>query len=1051
MMKPRVVLVLPLICAFFLQAATQTQDESILARQNDESARSLDERQHALTILLAAARQARDFDPIRAARFLNRAARLQVRLNSSRDALANYEDALALLNGSPDFTNSIDALNGIATIYSQKSQCSEAQKFIDRAISLSDQHQSPGGRAEALLALSDCQNRTDRNRAVQTAQEALQLWQSIGDRRGVARAYTMLSDFQIVQNNLIDATKSNEAALAIWRELDVPDEQAGSFINLGFIEYRKGAWQSCMSFLTQAQALLDEKSESFRMGQINAGISEAFIESGMPEAGLIKAKEALEYYRLAEDPRGIAASWWDIGKAYYFLGNNADAIAALEQAKKDAEAIKDPWTTASCHDFLGRTYAAMGDQESAREHLETALSLFTGLGNSREAARVQALMGRVCQEQGKVELALASFRSALTTFERIADRVNESAALYALGRLELNLNNLDIAEDYLRRSIDATENIRRSSSSGDLMAAFSATVHERYQSYIECQMRKHQAHPDQGLAVRAFETSEQSRARSLTELLRATQTTLVPGDDPQLAKQEKSLLQMLRVKEDAKVALLSKPYKKEDLTALESELSALEREYGQLNETIKARFPAYARIAKPTGLSLKQIQEQLFSDDQTTLLEFSLGPQKSYVWVVTRTEFSSYELPAEGEIEATVRKLYSSLTRREPANAQATESGPKLSSQISELSKTLLGPFADKLKSNRLLIVADGPLQHIPFQTLTVPIDKTQPGTGLEERALILDHEIVYQPSASALLLFQGESANRQPTGNTVAILADPVFEVDDARVKTKVGGVASPDSPGKHEVSKVLRDVGLDGQTIPRLFASRSEADAIMKAVPWFTGYKALDFEASRATAMGSDLSKYRIVHFATHAFLDDQSPELTGIVLSMVDEKGQRQNGYLRLSDIYGLKLPVDLVVLSACQTGLGKDVKGEGLIGLTRGFMYAGASGVVASLWKVDDEATAELMKHFYEALFDKGLTPAAALRDAQLALRQQKRWQEPYYWAGFVIQGQYDQQVMMGSRSREWQFAGLVAFGGVLLAAIWFVLRRKRSRVRLPQPH
>jgi CHAT domain-containing protein len=203
------------------------------------------------------------------------------------------------------------------------------------------------------------------------------------------------------------------------------------------------------------------------------------------------------------------------------------------------------------------------------------------------------------------------------------------------------------------------------------------------------------------------------------------------------------------------------------------------------------------------------------------------------------------------------------------------------------------------------------------------------------------------------------------------------------------------------------LRDVGLgqDGK-LGRLTYSRQEARAIAGAVQAQQSFSALDFKASRETATSPELSKYRIIHFATHGVLDLEHPELSGIVLSMVDEKGQPQDGYLRLHEIYNLNLPAELVVLSACQTGIGKQIKGEGLIALTRGFMYAGAKSVVASLWKVDDAATAELMGEFYKEMFTNKLKPAAALRAAQITMSKKKNRQSPYYWAGFFLQGEWN---------------------------------------------
>jgi CHAT domain-containing protein len=191
----------------------------------------------------------------------------------------------------------------------------------------------------------------------------------------------------------------------------------------------------------------------------------------------------------------------------------------------------------------------------------------------------------------------------------------------------------------------------------------------------------------------------------------------------------------------------------------------------------------------------------------------------------------------------------------------------------------------------------------------------------------------------------------------------------------------------------------------IPRLPSTRQEAEAIIAAAPAETSFKAVDFRASRATATNPDLGQYRIVHFATHGLLNSEHPELSGIILSMVNKKGQPQNGFLRLHDIYNLELPVGLVVLSACNSALGKEVRGEGLLGIVRGFMYAGAERVVASLWKVDDEATGELMKHFYREMLQEGRSPAAALREAQIMMWKQKQWHSPFYWAAFILQGEW----------------------------------------------
>jgi CHAT domain-containing protein len=185
----------------------------------------------------------------------------------------------------------------------------------------------------------------------------------------------------------------------------------------------------------------------------------------------------------------------------------------------------------------------------------------------------------------------------------------------------------------------------------------------------------------------------------------------------------------------------------------------------------------------------------------------------------------------------------------------------------------------------------------------------------------------------------------------------------------------------------------------------SRQEADEITRLANNDSKLEAVDFQANRTLATSAELGQYRIVHFATHGLINNTHPELSGVVLSLVDDKGRPQNGFLRLYDLYNLKLSADLVVLSACQTALGKEIRGEGLVGLTRGFMYAGAPRVIASLWQIDDRASAEFMKRFYEALLGQKLRPAAALRAAQVSMQNDPRWHSPHYWGAFTLQGEW----------------------------------------------
>ena len=1041
-----------------LSARVQEAADDAQTIEDDYRVTRVDERRHAVAELRKTAHELRaSGHVIEAVRTLNRVGRFQIRMYVADEAIQTFQQALQLLEQQPDVQAKVDSLNGLASSYDNLSKCDLAEPSANTAIALSTQTNYLAGKAEALLTLSHCQNHRDHALAMKSAQESLGLWLSLDRKRGIAEAHLAIGEYQMAQNDLLESGKSLQTALSIYRELGAIDQQATILIHLGFLEYRNGAWQDALGFYTNAQSLIDQKSEPYRMAQITGGLGEAFLESGLPEVALAKFREGLNYFQLSKAQRGVRAMIWSIGRAQYMSGNYRDALESLQKARLDAASANDPALTAFCDDFLGRVYYALNDYAAALSHFQAALEGYEKAGNRMERARTLALMGQVYEGQGALDKAWKNYETAIKMFRALADRVNESATLYAMGSLKLRENDLNTAESYLQQSIDVTENIRRVSRSNDLAVAFSASVHDRYEAYIECLMRKHYANPTEGLDVRAFEMSELARGRSLAELLRNTQTNLVPGLDLQLAEQENSLRRSLRVKEDYRVTLLGRSYKKEDLDSVETELARLESEYQQVTASIRAKYPAYEQITRPTVWTLPQIQKRVVADDQTLLLEYSLGARRSYVWAVSPTEFSSYELPGRLEIESEVRRFYDLLTANQPIpgltleqqQERVRQAEAQLPAVTASLSKLLLGPLADKLGTKRLLIVADGPLQYIPFQALFFPVetDLTNSGSNAiaNQRLLFRDHEIINEPSASILEIVLSESAKREPPSRSVAVLADPVFESDDPRITSATKPTQGTAQIHETEFHQALRDVNLSGDGhIPRLLASRGEADAIMSVAPWRSAFGAMDFEASRATVMKANLGDYRIVHFATHGLLNNEHPELSGIVLSLFDRNGQPQDGYLRLHDIYNLKLPVDLVVLSACNTGLGKDVKGEGLIGLTRGFMYAGASTVIASLWKVDDEATAELMRLFYGYMLADGLSPAAALRKAQVTMSQQKRWQSPYYWAGFVIQGQYNQP----ERTNRFPTSHLALwlFGAAIIcAASFYVLKRRRKQI------
>jgi len=430
-------------------------------------------------------------------------------------------------------------------------------------------------------------------------------------------------------------------------------------------------------------------------------------------------------------------------------------------------------------------------------------------------------------------------------------------------------------------------------------------------------------------------------------------------------------------------------------------------------------------------------------------LQYGLGEERSFLWAVTKDSLSSFELPARKVLEDAARESYALITNRQSINPQIDdnyqtkiESAERLLNQkVANLSQVLLGPVANQLGNKRLIVVTEGALQYLPFDAL--PLPQQPAGVGLT-KMLLETNEVVVEPSISTLIAIRNSRKGETLPGKLVAIIADPVFSNNDDRVQSDARfstiALAASEQTSQKTVAATRDGLG-------RLTHASEEAEAISATAPWGTTMVAKGFDASRQTAMSLNVSQYQIIHFATHGFIDSDHPELSGIVLTMVDHHGNKLDGMMPLHDIHSLNLSAELTVLSACQTALGKDVKGEGLVGLTHSFMSAGSKSVIASLWKVDDRATTVLMGHLYESMLQQGMSPAAALRTAKLKMVQDQRWSAPYYWAGFVLQGEYANHITV---SHYWWFrTRAVAFVLVVIAigSFLFLIRRRRFSQRL----
>jgi CHAT domain-containing protein/Tfp pilus assembly protein PilF len=775
--------------------------------------------------------------------------------------------------------------------------------------------------------------------------------------------------------------------------------------NLAVLYQDQGQFERAEEYYLKA---LDKEEQHFPRGAQLEGtlnnLGVLFDQQGdlaRAEAYQRRALSVAEH--LDPDSPDVANILADLAECILERGDTARAEVYQKRALSIREKMaRDGLPSAYSLAGLGKIARIRGGLNKAEEYYRRSLAIAANLeAPGRDRARFFIGLAAVLRVRRDFSEAEHLYRQALAIMEKEdPGSADHATTLADLAGTVYRQNRPDDAAQLYREALNIVEN--RAFHLGGLeetRSRYRAAHIRYYQDYMGLLIE--QGHPEL-----AFEVLEGSRARTLFEMLAQAHVDIGRGADPAIRERERKLRQLLNAKTEFRVRTAGGMHSDQQLAVLDQEIEELLLQCQQVEAQLRTNSPGYAALTQPQKLGVTEIQKLL--DANTLLLEYSLGEERSYVWAVSDNSLKAFILPKRGEIEAAARQVYDLLTLRNRTKADDDQdtADKKYMQAAKKLSEMVVGPVVPLLSGKRLVIVGDGALQYIPFSALPTP------GRRTNAVPLIVEHEIINLPSASVLAELRRQRVGRRKAPNVVAMLADPVFDSKDERIKagaqTLPPSSLRPFSQQRTDLTRSAKDLGLtrDGNPyLSRLLYTRNEADAVLAVTPPGKGMLALDFEASRTVATSPALAKYRIVHFATHGILNNKHPELSGLVLSLVNKEGRAQDGFLKLQDIYNLKLPVDLVVLSGCQTGLGEQVNGEGLISLTRGFMYAGATRVVASLWSVSDMATASLMADFYKAMEHDGMRPAAALRTAQIQMWKQRQWSAPYYWAAFQIQGEW----------------------------------------------
>jgi CHAT domain-containing protein len=859
-------------------------------------------------------------------------------------------------------------------------------------------------------------------KALEFYKTALEKRREIGDLRGEARTLNAIGGANEVLGNNTEALEQYQKAMILWRCVEDSINLANTENNIGIIYDDWADWQKAIDHYSKSisvyEALGRQDPPTRRKEAITlTNLGGIHLTLGEFQQSNNFLKKALDIFGKIDNVTDKATTLGWLGYACYLQGDQQGALGFLEQARSLQEMSRDPKITET-YTMMGMAKVALQEYQKAHEYYQKALAIQRDPdGGSRMGQGITLdKLGEVLSAMGDAKGAIESYSQAMKIWKQMGNRDGESLTFYNLARFERGRGNLIEADHHIQSAIKVVETLRTNVTGQHLRGAYFTTKVGFYELAADIKMQRNRGEPDRGYNGAALLAVEQARARNLMESLVEVRSELREGVDKQLAGREQELVRLHDSKWQLLMRLKSNQRVEAQTSAMENQVDSLASEIDQVRSEIRRRNPRYASLTQPQPLTLEEIQKQVLDED-TILLEFSLGEERSYLWAATKSSLASFELPRRSEIEGAAKELYELIKQQQIA------SEARYHQAAGRLSDMLLAGVSEQIAGRRLLIVADGALQYIPFSVLPIPAKP-------EFTPLILEHEIINLPSATTLAVIRRELGDRRPAEKQIALLADPVFDPQDERLKLarfkstpgrqnqKTQKKATEDQNGNIRLASVeknegtsaassLRESGVFGPdgVIPELPLSGQEARAIFKLVPASDGLMATGFQANKQTAQSDEMARYRVVHFATHGVLDDQRPERSGLLLSYVDERGRAQDGFLGLNSVYNLKLSADLAVLSACRTGLGKEVKGEGLVGLTRGFMYAGVPRVIASLWKVEDAATRDLMTLFYQKLFGDKMRPAAALRAAQVEMMKRKTRRAPFFWGAFVIQGEW----------------------------------------------
>lgn len=978
--------------------------------------------------------------PENAAANLRQAANLQLILGKNQEAFKIYSEALTIVSSLQNSRERIKILSELTLLSINSGDSASAKRYLNKALRLSDKTEDYSAKAASAYGEAELYYyKRKLENSITAFNKALLMARKASDKNMEARISLYLGYSYLYQDKVQTGYETLLNALKIYEETG--DKRGFIFAQIAIgnaLAFMDKTQQALFTYKT-ADSNFSNDVDFIEKARLNNGIAAIYEKYEDWTKAINYRKQALLFFRKAGHKYGELATLCGIGKLFVSNQDYSLALESFAESQRLASSLNDKFYLALIEKELGVIHFRSGENKKSFLHYQNSLNSFAAIREKKQVGLIYDQIGEFHAVEKDFANSYSAFQKALEIHQQVKNSFAMSQTYYNLAKIHNLAGKEEESLQSITKSVELTETLYSEMLNAKLRSTYFSSIFDRYELYINLLMKKQKQLPSENYLLQALQASEKSRARAMLETLSLSEADFTKDADPETVRREKEIRISLNSKSDKLIDLYNTNANKTEITKISNEIDALEDELEQIKAYFNQNSPIYSAIKNPAPFDAAEFQRNVL-DENSLLLEFSFGKEESYLWLIGKSELRAYVLPPRWQIERRIEDLRELLKAKELKSGESVEDFQKRNQnaeleyreQSKELSQMLFGQIADKLSNKRLIIVPDGKLHLFPVAALPSPV------SGSDE-PILLTSEIIYAPSAQTLSIIAKNQKAVSTTTKNLLIFSDPVFTSDDVRF-----------SPENRPVETSGEEIGQTAKfrfaeslnNLARLPASKIESETIIQTVGAATTENYTGFAATRENLLNLKTGDYKIIHFATHGLVKEKHPELSGIMFSRFDAEGQKLDHSVRIQDIYGLNLNADLVVLSACETGIGKEIRGEGLVSLNNAFLQTGAKSVVATLWKVEDGATLELMRNFYDLMVNEKLPPSKALQKSQIKLRENPQYRSPFYWAAFTVQGDFKNTpnlIKQNSYSSYWLLILPAVFG--LYAVLRFIRRRK----------